>query len=131
MVFLFIAVNSVAADLILEFKNINSKIGNILIAIYNTEESFPSEKLAYKTLEVPAREPSTVLRGIPEGEYALALIHDQNENGKLDTNFLGIPSEGFAFSNNPTIFFGPPSFSKAKFSVNKKKSVVKIEFKNF
>jgi uncharacterized protein (DUF2141 family) len=51
---------------------------------------------------------------MPPGAYALSVIHDENGNGRLDTS-LGIPREGFGFSNNPRIWFGPPSFNSARF----------------
>lgn len=54
--------------------------------------------------------------GLPSGDYALALIHDENGNGRLDT-MMGIPREGFGFSRNPVIRFGPPKFSEASISV--------------
>lgn len=54
--------------------------------------------------------------GLPSGDYALALIHDENGNGRLDT-MMGIPREGFGFSRNPAIRFGPPRFSEARISV--------------
>jgi uncharacterized protein (DUF2141 family) len=51
---------------------------------------------------------------IPPGTYALAVIHDENRNGKLDTNWLGIPTEGYGFSNEAKALLGAPSFSAAK-----------------
>lgn len=54
--------------------------------------------------------------GLPSGSYAIALIHDENGNNKLDT-VLGIPREGFGFSRNPAVRFGPPSFKAAQFPV--------------
>jgi uncharacterized protein (DUF2141 family) len=51
---------------------------------------------------------------MPPGAYALSVVHDENGNGRLDTR-LGIPREGFGFSNNPRIWFGPPSFESARF----------------
>ena len=66
-----------------------------------------------RRLTVPTRLAATlVFSGLPSGTYALALIHDENGNGKLDT-MMGIPREGFGFSNNPAIRFGPPSFKSA------------------
>jgi uncharacterized protein (DUF2141 family) len=52
---------------------------------------------------------------IPPGTYAMAVIHDENMNGKLDTNRLGIPREGYGFSNDAKGWLGPPSFSAASF----------------
>ena len=53
---------------------------------------------------------------IPPGTYALAVIHDENMNGKLDTNWLGIPKEGYGFSNDAKALLSAPSFSAASFS---------------
>ncbi len=53
---------------------------------------------------------------LPSGDYAVALFHDENGNGKLDTS-LGIPREGIGFSNNPRLLFGPPRFAAASFAV--------------
>jgi len=50
---------------------------------------------------------------IPPGTYALAVIHDENMNGKLDTQWLGIPTEGYGFSNDVRARFGAPSFTAA------------------
>ena len=52
---------------------------------------------------------------IPPGTYALAIVHDENMNGKLDTNLLGIPKEGYGFSNDAKALLGAPSFSAASF----------------
>jgi uncharacterized protein (DUF2141 family) len=53
---------------------------------------------------------------IPPGRYALAVVHDENMNGKLDTNAFGIPTEGYGFSNDVTGVFGAPAFSAASFA---------------
>ena len=58
-----------------------------------------------------------VFEGIPPGGYAVAAYHDENGNGKLDTGFLGIPTEGLASSNDAKGFMGPPSFEKARVEV--------------
>ena len=53
---------------------------------------------------------------LPSGSYALAVLHDENQNGRLDTR-LGIPREGFGFSRNPRVTFGPPRFGAAAFRI--------------
>jgi len=60
---------------------------------------------------------------VPAGEYAIALYHDENNNGKCDRNFFGIPKEGFAFSNNVKPFLSAPSFKSCKFSVPQRKKI--------
>jgi uncharacterized protein (DUF2141 family) len=59
--------------------------------------------------------PICVFRGIPAGTYGLSAFHDKNNNGKLDTNFVGMPIEDYCASNNARGFMGPPSFDDAKF----------------
>jgi len=54
--------------------------------------------------------------GVVPGTYALAVIHDENNNGRLD-KFMGIPREGFGFSRNPRIRMGPPRFEEVRFDV--------------
>jgi len=80
--------------------------------------NFPecSDDKAAITRSVQAKEGRIHIDGLPSGEYALALIHDANSNGKLDT-FAGIPTEGIGFSRNPTLGFGPPKFAAAQFAV--------------
>ncbi len=51
---------------------------------------------------------------IKPGTYAINVFHDENSNKKMETNFIGIPVEGYGFSNNPRLF-GPPTFNKTKF----------------
>lgn len=71
-----------------------------------------------RRLKVPAAQAADLrFTGLPSGNYAIALIHDENGNNKLDTMF-GIPREGFGFSRNPAIRFGPPRFDSAQFVVS-------------
>jgi uncharacterized protein (DUF2141 family) len=56
------------------------------------------------------------LKTSPQGVYALVVIHDEDSNGKLNTNWLGIPTEGYGFSNNAKGLLGPPKFPAASFS---------------
>jgi len=68
------------------------------------------------TRSVPASERSLSFAGLAPGAYALAVIHDENGNSRLDT-FAGIPREGFGFSRDPAVRFGPPRFAAARFPV--------------
>ena len=57
---------------------------------------------------------------LQEGKYSFRLFHDENNNGKLDTNWIGIPTEGYGFSNNAKSSFGPPAFKKTIFDLKGK-----------
>lgn len=65
---------------------------------------------------VSAATPYVRIEDVPPGEYAIAVIHDANGNARLDT-MMGVPREGFGFSRNPRILFGPPRFKSAQFAL--------------
>ena len=65
-----------------------------------------------------------VVSDLPAGRYAVNAFHDENNNGELDTNLVGIPSEGYGFANNPSTTFGPPDFEEAAVTVGEASGVV-------
>jgi uncharacterized protein (DUF2141 family) len=79
-------------------------------------DNFPAcvDDVRAVTRSVPAGTHNVSFAGLPRGGYAVAVIHDENGNNRLDT-FAGIPREGFGFSRNPAIRFGPPRFAAARF----------------
>lgn len=91
--------------------------GHLLISIFSGEENYseniPSES---KKVKVTSEEQLVVFKGLEVGEYGIKIIHDDNDNNKLDTNALGIPKEGYGFSNNGGAF-GPSPWREAKFAV--------------
>lgn len=99
---------------------LRSAKGQILACLTTDPHAFPQcERDANaRSLIVPAREGMVLNFGrVPEGRYAIALIHDENDNGKLDKHLV-IPREGFGFSRNAPVAFGPPSFSAAAFVID-------------
>ena len=60
-----------------------------------------------------------VLKNVPAGTYAAQAFHDENDDGRLDRNFLGLPKEGMGFSGNAPMHYGPPRFDAAMFAVGK------------
>ncbi len=71
-----------------------------------------------------------IFSGVPAGDYALAVLHDENGNSKAD-RLLGIPREGVGFSGNPALMFGPPSFAAARFHVSGPAMTQEIRIKYF
>lgn len=63
------------------------------------------------------------------GPYVVVVYHDENDNHKFDRNWIGLPTEGFGVSNNPTLYFAPPSFEEAAFKVNGGITHVEVEVK--
>jgi len=106
------------SDLSLDVAKLRSARGMIRICLTAVPANFPkcTDDAHAVTRSVPATT-HDVSFTLPRGDYAIAVIHDENGNGKLDT-FAGIPREGFGFSRNPIITFGPPSFAAARFTVS-------------
>ena len=115
------AAPAIAADLLVEVRGVRSDSGRIQVAIHTSREKagFPSAEGMYAGFYQQAHEGSLrfVLRDLPAGRYALTAFHDENGNGDLDANVLGIPKEGSGFANDPTAYFGPPSFEAAAVTV--------------
>ena len=99
--------------------NIRNSTGTVDCALFDSPDGFPIEVLLAATnvmvIKVRNTEARCDFEDIPPGTYALAVIHDENMNGKLDTNWLGIPKEGYGFSNDVKPLLGAPSFSAASF----------------
>jgi uncharacterized protein (DUF2141 family) len=108
--------------LTVQITKVKSDKGQIAVALYNSEKDFMKVRYQGKVTKALKGTVEIVFDNIPVGYYGLSVIHDANENLKLDTNILGIPKEGFGFSNNAMGTFGPPSFEKAKVEVNTNKS---------
>lgn len=94
--------------------------GKLMIGLYDNAERFPDDggQIRGGSVRVTGPEHSYTFKGVPYGTYAVAVLHDSNENGELDLNWLGMPGEGYAFSNNATAFFSAPDFEDARFEVN-------------
>ena len=92
--------------------------GLIRICLTVDPKNFPgcADDRHATTRSVPAGQHVIRFDGLPPGLYAVALIHDENANAKLDT-MMGIPREGFGFSRNPPMGFGPPRFAAAEFAL--------------
>ena len=99
--------------------NIRNSTGTVDCALFDSPAGFPVEVLhsAMKVMVMKVRNTQARcdFEDLPPGTYALAVIHDENTNGKLDTNWLGIPKEGYGFSNGAKGVLGAPSFSAASF----------------
>lgn len=99
--------------------DIRNSAGAVACALFESSEGFPTEYLHSATnimfIKVRDKQARCDFEDIPPGTYALAVVHDENMNGKLDTKWLGIPTEGYGFSNNAKALLGSPSFSAASF----------------
>lgn len=109
-----LTVNVVEAD---------SNDGQMFISIYDNELNFLSK--SYKGVKSKIANNSCVVtfKNLPKGTYAVSIFHDENNNGKLDSNFIGIPKEDYGCSNDAKGFMGPPKWKDAKFELKTDKTI--------
>ena len=131
LVSLFVnAENNKKGTLVLNFNNLKSDKGHIVVKLYDeTNTKFPDTKSAITIVKglISNGKASIMFDDLPYGTYAFTTFHDENNNGVMDTNFLHLPKEGYAFSNNRKVIFGPPSFKRASFSIDKETVVVNVK----
>jgi len=99
--------------------NIRNSSGTVACALFESPDGFPAEYLHSATnimiIKVRDKQARYDFQDIGPGTYALVVVHDENMNGKLDTNWLGVPTEGYGFSNDAKALLGAPPFSAASF----------------
>jgi len=118
-------------DLVIEIERIKPIKGEVLIAIFNNEEGFPflTSKAIQLLKVVPNQgKAQCIVKALPFGRYAIALFHDLNADGKLNTNLIGIPKEGYGVSNNAYNTFSAPKYKDALFE-HKPNSIQRINMK--
>lgn len=114
-----------AATLQVHITGLDNTWGHIMVAVYDSEATFLKDdgRMAEAMLVAADAQESSVVATFEKltlgKKYAIAVYHDANNNKVLDKNFLGIPKEGYGFSNNARGWFGPPSFDDAALLLDK------------
>ena len=116
---------SAQKTLTVQVAGVASDNGQILVAVYDRPEGFLKKGNAIMGVRTKAVSGITELHieNLPEGQYALAIYHDENGNDELDTNWLGIPKEPIGFSNAKMKAFGPPGFKDCAFRFDSDKQI--------
>ena len=112
------ALSAVAADLTVSVTGVRSSQGTLRVSLFDSVQEFPrGQEHTGQNIRAVTGEMTVLFDGLPAGLYAVAIHHDENDNGKMDTGLLGIPQEGYAFSNNAVVFLGAPPFGEAAFNL--------------
>ena len=127
-----LAVSQVSATtLTVVISDIRSDIGVLNIAVYDNKNdwlgSSTVQKRSLQVLENGVGGVVTTSFEVEPGEYAISVHHDDNDNGKMDTNFIGIPKEPTGLSNGAVPKFGPPKYKDAAFRVGDEDLEIPIE----
>jgi uncharacterized protein (DUF2141 family) len=117
-----------------EISGFRNDTGQLLCALYSSAqaEAFPKKAdkaVARLTAKIADRQAVCEFTGVAPGTYAMSVVHDENSNGKLDTNFIGMPREGVGASNDAKGHMGPPKFSAAAFQYAGGRLDLKIHIK--
>lgn len=112
--------SAAAATLTIVVSEVAEAEGSVMVAVVAGKPGFQEQIPPAAALVQPAQAGEMIFTAsdLPPGEYAVKVMHDVNGNGKLDTNFIGLPVEPWAMSNNARGKFGPPRWKAAKFSID-------------
>ncbi len=116
----WIVAAAAAADLVVEVTDLRNDDGVVRLSLFSSAEGFPGEhERALQRAVVPIRggKASHTFTGVASGTFAVAFVHDEDNDEKHDRNFMGVPTEGYGCSNNATQRLGAPRFEDAKFDV--------------
>ena len=111
--------NGKTGSINLKILGLSNDEGSVAIGLYKEADRFPDYEKSFKNdyVKSSAGGVEYSFENIPEGEYAIAVYQDENENKELDKNFFGMPKEKYGFSNNKFGISGPPKFDEVKFRV--------------
>jgi len=112
-----------------DISGLHSDKGQILCALFSSAEAFPTKAdkaVVRLTAKIAERQAVCDFIGVAPGTYAVSVVHDENSNGKLDRNFIGMPREGVGASNDAKGHMGPPKFKAASFEYKGSRLDLKI-----
>lgn len=110
-------------SLTIKVEDADSNKGKMFFALYDEEGDFLDKAIKATKSKISQKASTITFEDIPEGIYAVSIFHDENDNGKLDSNFFGIPKEDYGCSNDATGFMGPPKWKDAKFELKDNTSI--------
>jgi uncharacterized protein (DUF2141 family) len=91
--------------------------GTLRIALFSSEQGWLKTGVRALEIKPDSAKASALIENLEDGEYAISVIDDLDDNGRLDSNAMGIPKEPYGFSNNAKGVFGPAKWADAKFKV--------------
>lgn len=108
--------------------------GNVIVSLFRQSKGFPEDMnraVENADAAITDRKARVVFENISYGEYALSVLHDENRNGRMDSNLMGIPREGHGASNNPERQFAPPKFEEARFLLDSEEKSLTVRVRYF
>ncbi|MEM9808187.1 MAG: DUF2141 domain-containing protein [Cyanobacteria bacterium P01_D01_bin.56] len=121
------------SQLTVAINGLNEAQGQICLSLFDRSAGFPSDRNeALQATCIPAtEETSATFADLSPGSYAVSVYHDANSDNEFNRNFVGMPTEGYGFSQNPSALTGPPDFGEAVFLVAGPENYIEIELTYF
>jgi uncharacterized protein (DUF2141 family) len=115
-------------NLKVDVNDLKNSEGQIMISINKGSEGWPEGNFYEQRFISKFKAPTHTIyfENLPYGDYAIGLLHDENRNNELNKNFIGMPTEGFAFSRNYKVVFRAPKYEEANFKVNSSEKTITI-----
>lgn len=120
---------ALGAGLLLDFKNVPEASGKVMIAVYDSADSFRKEPVVRKMVDSTPGQMQVSFPDLQAGEYAVMVFHDQNGDRELNRNMMGIPKEPWSGSLNTRLVIGAPTWDQTRFILPEKGTAVAIDFK--
>ncbi len=119
------------ASLTIRVTGLRSDQGQVMLSLHNQDKGFPGGKPAVRQQVLPIRQgvATVTLGDLPPGRYAVAVIHDENGNGKMDTNWMGLPKEGWGASRDPRPSMRGPRYDESAFELKAPTQEVSLSVK--
>ncbi len=120
---------AVAADLTIHVDEIRNDHGRVYVTLFNSASTWLDGKLSTQDDSVPAHpgQVSVTFHDVAPGRYAAVVFHDENGNTVMDYDLIGLPTEGFAFSNQARPFLSAPSFDRCAFEMGGQNAQISIK----
>lgn len=121
---------ALATDLTVKVNDVRTPKGQLLMAVFDSAAAWDgkAEAVARRAIEATAGEVDFHFPGLAPGRYAVSVMHDENGNGKLDSNFIGMPTEGYGFSNDPRVM-RKATFDEAAFAVGADDATIELHLR--
>lgn len=114
-------------DITITIDNVQSNHGKVLLALHTADTFMKGDGIQGKAITIEDGKVATTFKNVSPGTYAILVLHDENENNRMDYESSGMPKEAYAMSNNP-ILYGPPRFEDAKFELKDKNLNLNLKF---
>ncbi|NET47671.1 MAG: DUF2141 domain-containing protein [Merismopedia sp. SIO2A8] len=119
-------------NLTVEISGLNNQDGDVCLSLFNGSRGFPSDEqraLDAECVEISTLPVQVTFDNLIYGSYAIAAYHDKNQDAQLNQGLFGIPTEGFAFSNDAPAPTGPASFQDAVFFLSQQDTTIQIQMR--